>query len=81
MSQKNPFAPYASPAELSRGRRKTVLMLILTVAAVVLAVVARRVVGDDRLVLTYAAAGVIWFVAAMAEAVRWSSTGEFEPAE
>lgn len=77
----NPFAPYASPQELSQGRRKTLLSLGLAVLATVLGVVALRTVHDDRLVTAYVAAGLIWFTVALAEAVRWSNTGEFEPAE
>lgn len=79
--KKNPFAPYASPQELAQGKRKAALSLLLALAAVALAVVALRTVGDERLVTAYAAAGVIWFATALAEAVRWSNTGEFERAD
>ena len=79
--KKNPFAPYASPEELAQGERKTALSLVLALAATALAVLAVRTVDDERLVTAYVAAGVIWFVVAMAEAVRWSNTGEFERVE
>ncbi len=79
--KKNPFEPYASPEELAQGKRKTALSLLLALAAVALAVVALRTVGDERLITAYVAAGVIWSVAALAEAVRWSNTGEFERAD
>lgn len=79
--KQTPFAPYATPHELAQGKRKTLVSLALAVAATVLGVVALRTVHDERLVTAYGAAGVIWFVVALAEAVRWSNTGEFERAD
>lgn len=79
--KKTPFAPYSSPEELAQGRRKTALSLLLALGAVALAVLALRTVGDENLVTAYVGAGVIWFVVALAEAVRWSNTGEFERAD
>lgn len=81
MSQKRTFSPYATPEELAKGKRKTLLTLLLVVGAAVLAVVAHRVVQDDRLVTAYAAAAIVWAAIAIGEAVRWSSTGEFERAD
>lgn len=69
-----PFGPYASADELAKGRRKMLLALALAVGAVVLGVVAQRTVGDGRLVTLYLAGGGVWFLSALAEAVRWSST-------
>lgn len=80
-TNRRPFGPYTSPDELAKGRRKMLLSLALAVSAVVLGVVAQRTVADGRLVTAYLAAGLIWFVSALAEAVRWSNTRELEPAE
>ena len=79
--KKTPFPPYSSAEELAQGKRKTALSLLLALGAVALAVVALRTVGDERLVTAYAGAGVIWFVVALAEAVRWWNTGELERVE
>lgn len=78
MRPERTFAPYATPDELAKGRRKTVLTLFLAVGAAVLAVVARTVVHDDRLATVYAVAAVVWTGIALGEATRWASTGEFE---
>jgi hypothetical protein len=81
MPQKRPFPPYSTPAELAKGKRKTVLTLALAVGAVLLAIVARRVVEDDRLVTAYAAAAILWSAVALGEAVRWAHTGDLGPVD
>jgi hypothetical protein len=77
----DPFAPYATPEELARGRRRAALMLVVGAAALVLAIVARRYVDDVRLVRTYLLAGGLHLVAAIGPIVRISRTGEFEPVD
>jgi hypothetical protein len=72
------FGPYKTPAELAKGRRKTILSLAVALVAVVLAVVASRTVADGRLVTVYLVAGVMHFCACVAAAVRWSRTPEFD---
>ena len=74
------FGPYRTPAELAKGRRKTILSLVVALAAVVLAVVASRTVADGRLVTVYLVAGIMHFVSCVAAAVRWSRTPEFDNA-
>jgi hypothetical protein len=74
----SPFGPYATPAELEKGRRKTILSLVIAVAAVALAVVASRTMADGRLVTIYLVAGGMHFCACVAAAVRWSRTPEFD---
>ena len=79
--QQRPFAPYATPDELAKGKRKTILTLLLAVGAALLAVVARSVVEDERLATVYVAAAILWILSGLGEALRWSNTGEFEPAD
>jgi hypothetical protein len=75
------FGPYATPAELEKGRRKTILSLVVALAAVALAVVASRTAADGRLVTVYLVAGGMHFCACVAAAVRWSRTPEFHDAD
>jgi hypothetical protein len=75
------FGPYATPAELEKGRRKTILSLVVALAAVALAVVASRTADDGRLVTVYLVAGGMHFCACVAAAVRWSRTPEFHDAD
>jgi hypothetical protein len=79
-SRFGPFGPYPTPAELAKGRRKTIVSLVVAVAAVALAVVASRTVADGRLVTVYLVAGGMHFGACVAAAVRWSRTPEFDSA-
>jgi hypothetical protein len=72
------FAPYGTPAELAKGKRRVVLSLVVAVGAIALAVVASRTVDDHRLVTLYLVAGALHFGACLAAAVRWSRTPEFE---
>ena len=75
------FSPYRTRDELTKGKRKTVLSLLVAVAAMALAVVASRTVDDSRLVLFYLLAGALHFVACLGAAIRWSRTPDFEPAD
>jgi hypothetical protein len=72
------FGPYATPAELAKGKRKVVLSLVVALFAVALAVVASRTVTDGRLVTLYLAAGALHLGASVAAAVRWSRTPDFD---
>lgn len=81
MRQQRPFAPYATPDELAKGKRKTILTLVLAIGAALLAVVAQSAVGDQRLATVYVAAAIIWILSGLGEALRWSNTGEFESAD
>ncbi len=78
MRSKQPFPPYSTPQELTKGKRTLALTLVIAVGAALLGIVAQRAVGDDRLVTAYTAAAIIWALAAVGEAVRWSRTGELE---
>jgi len=73
------FSPYRTRDELTKGKRKAVLSLVVAVAAIALAVVASRTVDDPRLVTFYLLAGGLHFVACLGAAIRWSRTPEFEP--
>jgi hypothetical protein len=77
----NPLGPYATPAELARGRRKVVVGLVVALLAVVLAVVASRTVGDGRLVTVYLVAAALHFGASVAASIRWSRTRAFGRAD
>lgn len=80
-SRRDAFAPYATDAELSRGRRRMLVYLAIAVAAAVLAMVAEREVGDSRLVTVYVVAAVMHLVSALAAAIRWSRTTALQPAD
>jgi len=77
----NAFGPYATRAELDKGKRKAVLSLVVALAAVALAVVASRTVADERLVVVYLVAGGMHFAASLAASLRWSRTPEFDRAD
>jgi|GEM_PF-3981725 len=79
--QQRPFAPYDTPRELAKGKRKTILTLLLAVGAALLAIVAQSVVDDQRLATVYVAAAILWILSGLGEALRWSNTAEFEPAD
>lgn len=81
MRQQRPFAPYATPHELAKGKRKTILTLLLAIGAALLAIVAQSVVDDRRLATVYVAAAILWTLGSLGEALRWSNTGGFEPAD
>lgn len=81
MRRQRPFPPYSTKAELARGKRKTIVTMLLAVAAAVLAAVARSVVDDQRLTTLYVAAAVLWILSGIGEAVRWSNTRELEHAD
>ena len=72
------FGPYATPAELAKGKRKAVLSLLVALGAVVLSVVASRTVADGRLVVVYLLAGGLHFAASVNASVRWSRTPDFD---
>lgn len=76
-----PFRPYADRRELARGRRNFALNLAVAVAAAVLAVVADRTVGDPRLVQMYVVGAVLYLVASLGPAIRWSNTPSFDTAD
>lgn len=77
MSATTRWGPYETPAELARGRRTTILSLVVCLAAVVLSVLAARTVADDRLVGIYLVAVALHFLAAVGSAIRWSRTPDF----
>lgn len=77
----NPFAPYPTPHELARGKRKALVSLVVAVVAIALSVVASRTVADGRLVTVYLLAGGLHFAACLAAAVRWSRTPDFDTAD
>jgi hypothetical protein len=77
----NPFRPYATRRELAKGRRQMLVNIAITLAAAALAVVAHRTVGDERLVQMYVVGAVLYLVAALGSAIRWSNTPAFEPGE
>lgn len=72
------WGPYATPVELAKGRRTTILSLVVCLVAVVGSVVAARTVDDHDLVVVYLLAGLLHFVAAVGTAVRWSRTPDFD---
>lgn len=74
----NPFAPYATPVELAKGKRKAIVSLVVAVLAITLSVVASRTTDDHRLVTVYLLAGGLHFVACLGASVRWSRTPEFD---
>lgn len=79
MSRKQePFAPYGTPEELARAKRRAARFLVIAAAALVLALVVERYVGDVRLQRIYLLAGVLHLLAAVGPIVRISRTGEFE---
>ncbi len=82
MSRKpEPFAPYGTPEELARAKRRAARFLVIAAAALVLAVVVERYVGDARLQRVYLLAGVLHLLAAVGPILRISRTGEFKPAD
>lgn len=81
MSSAAPFRPFEDRAELRRGRRQVFVNLLISVVAVVLAVVAERTVGDPRLVQTYVVGAVLFLVASIGPAIRWSNTPAPDPGE
>lgn len=76
-----PFRPYADRRELAKGQRTFAFNLTVAVAAAVLAVVAHRMVGDARLVQMYVVAAVLYLVASLGPAIRWSNTPSFDAAD
>lgn len=74
----HPFRPYATCDELARGRRQAVLNVVISLAASSLAVVAHRSVGDSRLVQMYVVAAVLYLVASLGPAIRWSNTPDLD---
>jgi hypothetical protein len=74
------FGPYATPSELAKGKRKTILSLVVALFAVALSIIASRTVSDGRLVTVYLVAGAMHFGACVAAAVRWSRTPDFDRA-
>lgn len=77
----NAFGPYATPAELAKGKRKALVSLLVAVVAVVLSVIAARTVSDERLVVAYLLAGGLHFAACLSASVRWSRTPDFDAAD
>jgi len=77
-SRTEPFPPYATRADLARGRRRVFVYLAITVGAGLLAAVAAREVGDARLVTGYVVAAVMHLLCALGPAIRWSRTPELE---
>ncbi len=77
---KKPFPAYRTHDELSKGKRTLALTLVVAVCAALLGLVARHALDSERLVTAYLAATIIWALAALGEAVRWSKT-DLEPAE
>jgi hypothetical protein len=71
------FGPYATRDELAKGKRRTIVNLLVALFAVALSIVASRLVSDGRLVALYLAAGGLHFAACVAAAVRWSRTPDF----
>jgi len=74
------FGPYATRVELAKGKRKTIVSLVVAVLATTLSVVASRTVDDGRLVTVYLVAAGMHFAASLAAAVRWSRTPDFDEA-
>ena len=74
------FGPYPTPGELAKGKRTTVLSLVVAVVAVSLSVLASRTTDDGRLVGVYLVAAAMHFAAGVAAAVRWSRTPDFDAA-
>jgi hypothetical protein len=74
------FGPYLTRAELAKGKRKTIVSLVVAVLATSLSVVASRTVDDGRLVTVYLVAAGMHFAASIAAAVRWSRTPDFDAA-
>jgi hypothetical protein len=72
------FGPYATRAELAKGKRKALVGLAVAVVAVTLAVVASRSAVDQQLVTVYLVAGALHLVASLAASIRWSRTPDFE---
>jgi hypothetical protein len=77
----DPLGPYATPEELSRGRRRAAVHLAIAVAALCLALVADRAVGDPRLVQTYLLAAILFLLTGLGPVIRISRTQEPEPAD
>jgi hypothetical protein len=72
------FAPYPTRVELAKGKRRTIVYLVVAVLAVILSVVASRTVDDGRLVTVYLVAAGMHLAASVAAAVRWSRTRDFD---
>ena len=80
-SKPDPLGPYATPEELSRGRRRAAVHLAIAVVALGLAILADRAIGDNRLVQTYLLAGGLYLLAGLGPVIRMSRTPELEPAD
>lgn len=77
MSATTRWGPYETPAELAKGRRTTILSLVVCLVAVGLSVLTARTLEDGRLVGIYLLAVALHFLAAVGTAIRWSRTPDF----
>jgi CHASE2 domain-containing sensor protein len=77
MSTTTPFAPFETRHELARGKRRTIVYLVIAVLAVVLSVVASRTTDNVNLVVVYLVAAAMHLASSLAAAVRWSRTSAF----
>jgi hypothetical protein len=77
MSTTTTFGPFETRQELAKGKRRTIIYLVVAVLAVVLSIVASRSTGDGNLVIVYLVAAAMHFAASVAAAVRWSRTRAF----
>ena len=81
MSKPDPFGPYPSPEELTKGKRRAAINLFVAAVALSLSVVAHRITGNPDLVSTYLLAGAMFLAAGVGPLVRVTRTGAFEPVD
>ena len=78
---RHPFRPYSSRHELNKGRTQVFLSVAISMLAALLAMLTHSTVGDNGLVQLYVVAAVLYLVASLGPAIRWSNTPAFDTAD
>ena len=78
---RHPFRPYASRRELAKGRAQVFLGLGISMVALLLAKLSESRVDDERLVQLYVVAAVLYLIATLGPAIRWSNTQAFDTSD
>jgi hypothetical protein len=78
---RHPFRPYSNRKELSKGKTQVFLSVAISMVAAVLAKYSAAAVGDDRLAQLYVVAALMYLLASLGPAIRWSNTPAFDTAD
>ncbi len=77
-SSRHPFRPYSDRKELTKGKTQVFLSVAISMTALLLAKVSSTTTGDERLVQLYVVAAVLYLIASLGPAIRWSNTPAFD---